>query len=208
MSTIRLSSMLRDARKKMGDVVYSKWKGINYTRGLSRPSGEPTEKQKSVRHAFGKLVKDWKQMNGVMHRSWAAYAGNKNLTGFNAFMGANAVLQKSGKPLELFSEMGVEPLMNFSASPGPAPGEIQCSFLHSEGPPGKHVTFFTQKKENGTADGKFRRYDGGAGTPSPFTVTGLEPGMEYFVYAVATEAAYPEATACSASESALCAAKA
>ncbi|MHB8089782.1 MAG: DUF6266 family protein, partial [Anaerolineaceae bacterium] len=190
MSTIKLNSMLEDVRKKMGTIVYSKWKGINYAKQWSAPTGDPTEKQQSIRSAFGKLVKDWKQMNGIMHLGWEVYAGNKNLTGYNAFIGANSANQKKGLPLQLFRETGEDSLMNFSAAPGAAAGEIACSFLRTDELAGRHVTFFTQKRVNGLAEGKFRRYDGGVDTASPFTITGLEAGQEYYVYAVVTDDAY------------------
>ncbi|TAL34418.1 MAG: hypothetical protein EPN93_11890 [Spirochaetes bacterium] len=190
----------------MGSVVYSKWKGINYARTYSKPTGEPTEKQQNIRNAFGKLVQDWKQLNGVMHLGWETYAENRNLTGFNAFIGANSANQKKGLPLRLFREMGEESLMNFTVVPGAAAGEISVSFLRTEEIAGRHVTFFTQKKVNGLAQGKFRRYDGGVDTAPPFTISGLEAGQEYFVYGVVTDSAFGTAAKASESDSAVCAA--
>ncbi len=208
MSKIELSAMLVDARKKFGDVVYTKWKGINIARRYTKPTGIATEKQVSTRSAFGKLVKDWKQLNGIMHLGWDIYAENKNLTGYNAFIGANSNNQKKGLPLELFRSTGEESLMNFSVVPGAAAGEISCTFLRTEEIAGKHITFFTQKKVNGIAQPKFRRYDGGVDTVTPFTITGLEAGQEYFVYAVVTDEAYGTATKNSEAETGSCIAKA
>jgi len=54
--------------------------------------------------------------------------------------------------------------------------------------------------------GEITMHGGGAGPVSPFTVSGLEPGMEYCVYAVVTNGAYDTATEVSQSKGLICSA--
>lgn len=180
--------------------VYYMRNGKTYIRKYSKTPNANTPAQQAVREAFSRVIAIWKKNSGLLRTTWDLYGKKKELTGFTAFIGANANLQRTGKPLVLFKEMGIEnEPENFAAASGGA-GEIVCSF---DGPAnGHHLSVFAQRKENGVADGKVRRFDAGAGVSS-FTVKGLEPGLEYFVYGVFTDAPFAEATISSASASAI-----
>lgn len=186
-----------------GFVYYSRF-GKTYIRPYKPKSGGDTPKQHAVREAFTSVVAIWKKNKGVLQTSWRVFAKKKNkMTGFNAFVGANAKFQRDGEPLKLTRALGIDDeLENFTAAPGGA-GEIVCSFEGSAN--GYHLAVYTQKKENGVAEGKIKRYDAGAGLTA-YTVTGLTTGEEYFVYGVFTDAPYAEATKVSASAGVLCAA--
>ena len=85
--------IIEDVRCKLGDIVFSKWKGTNYLRPYVKPTNPKTEKQMEVRNAFIRLVDNWKQVNGVLHKSWNNFAKGSNMTGYNAFIGANSIKQ-------------------------------------------------------------------------------------------------------------------
>ena len=97
--------------------------------------------------------------------------------------------------------MGEEILVNLTAAPGTSAGEIVCTFLPAE--EGCHITFFTRKEEEPGIKSPIMRHDAGADTVSPFTISGLEPGANYSIYAVVTDAEYDNALTVSQSVSAM-----
>lgn len=202
MSKIKLMSLVKENRGKLGDVIFSEWKGIPYVRDYVKTEDPNTPKQQEVRSAFTRLSKLWKSSNGVMCMSWDQYVDARKLsmTGFNAFIGANSKRERAGEPLELFRPMGEEPLADFAAEAGASSGEITCTFT----PPvnGSHITFFTRKVSGGGEIELLRKHDAGTGTASPYTITGLEPGAAYHVYGVVTDAAYDESAMVSSAVSA------
>ena len=176
--------------------VYYMRNGTTYIRKYTKARDVNSPAQQAVREAFSRVIAIWKKNRGLMRSTWELFGKKKDLSGYAAFIGANANALRFGKPLSLFKEMGIEDEPeNFAATAG-GTGEIVCSFEGDAN--GHHLTLFTQRKENGVADGKIRRFDAGSGISS-FTLKGLEPGMEYFVYGLFTDAPYAEATIASAS---------
>jgi hypothetical protein len=87
--------------------------------------------------------------------------------------------------------MGEEMLMNFTASTGANPGEISCEFLPVE--QDNHVILFARKVTEAGVRCDITRHDTGANPSSPYTITGLENGEQYHIYAVVTDAQYDAA---------------
>lgn len=203
MATIMFNPLVDDARRKVGRIVLSKWKHTNYARKYTMPGGVPSAKQLEIRSAFSILVEIWKSFNGVLHASWDKYAKNLdlNMTGFNSFVGKNSARLRNAEPLELFKESGEMPLDSLAAAAG-ASGSIVCAFTKPANSASKHVIFFSQKLINGKETAEIKRHEAGANPASPFTITGLEPGEAYLVYAVVTDNAYADAKTVSAALSA------
>lgn len=203
LAKITLPSYIKEGHGRMDDAVITKWKGVTLMKPYRKPSGV-SDKQAEVRMAFKSLVADWKYLGGIIQVSWEKSVAGMSLTGFNAFMGANVVRRRAGEPMELCPAMGEELLMNFAAAPGAAAGTVACSFL----PPvtGRHVTFFSRKVADAGLASEIRRHEAGASPVSPFTITGLESGAQYHLYAAVTDAAYDTAKTISASVAAVSAA--
>jgi hypothetical protein len=161
-------------------------KYVPYSRGS-------TPKQAEVRSAFSLLVTAWKIMGRLMQASWNLFSTGQNMTGRNAFIGANVTRVIAGEALELFKPMGEEPPASFSAQAGAAAGGITCSFTLPPGSVDKHLFIFTQLKDSGKGTGDIKRYEAGVNPASPFEIEGLEPGAEYFVYALLADDEYANA---------------
>ncbi len=146
MAKAELSVLLSDLRRRIGNVVFSKWKDTNYVREYVKYSTGNTEKQLAVRNAFSILVFTWKHGGSAMQATWANYAeiNNLNMTGFNAFMQANMSKVLGDEALELFKPMGENELLSLEADYDPPTGEIVCDFTHAESLADKHVIFFSQ----------------------------------------------------------------
>ena len=78
-------------------------------------------------------------------------------------------------------------------------GEIVCEVTYPPAFAGRHLTVFTRKRVNGVPVGIYARHDMGEAGASTVSVTGLEAGSEYSVYAILTNAPYTEAVTVSAS---------
>lgn len=210
MSKVKFNPIVESFQSAMGNLVYLDYDGEPFVRRRVIPSNPNTEAQRSVRDAFAMLSRDWKKFGRIIKAAWTASAKKsrkKRMRGLAAFIGANARKQRAGEPLELCPGFGEEPLSSFSAVPGSAAGSIDCSFTRSSSGEGKHLSLFVQKKENGHAGGDLTHISLGAGQMSPYTLTNLEGGASYYVYAILTDRAYEEASTVSASSAALSTAK-
>ena len=56
-----------------------------------------------------------------------------------------------------------------------------------------YSTIFARKEAEPGIKSQISRHDAGAGTVSPFTITGLETGAEYYIYPVVTDTEYDSA---------------
>ncbi|MBN2041374.1 MAG: hypothetical protein JW864_15140 [Spirochaetes bacterium] len=203
MSKVTLSPLITDVRNRMGNVVFSKWKDTNYVRQYSAHSRGSSERQLEIRDAFATAVLVWKSAGSTLHAAWDAYAEeqNINMSGYNAFIKANIGRILDNTAMELFKSTGENEPVSLSAGSGPASGEIICEFILPAGTEQRHVIFFVQRIIDGKPANSIAMYESGADPASPFSITGLEPGAEYHVYAIAADADYANAGNISAAAS-------
>ena len=193
MAKVTYNTLVKDIRCRLDNVVFSKWKDTSYVRPYRKPSNPRSPEQMKVRNAFLRLVKNWSEGDRLLHDGWEAYARGSNMTGYNAFIGANALLQKNGEPIQLFKSMGEARLLSFQARKGTNPGEIVCSTVPPAEFEEKHLTIFSQETTEGIATGSMTRHDMGPMKNDEYLITGLETGRKYFLYAVITDREYLEA---------------
>ncbi len=199
MAKIKTSIPFKGIRNTLEGLTYYERGEETITRAYKKQLDANTPKQRKVRAAFKEVLTLWKQIDGIVASAWKSHGARKRITGHTRFMGENANLVRLGRPLTLCLEFGMEGLSRLTAAPGDAAGEIVCEYGVIEGEERPYLTFYTRKKENGKPNGVLTRVDAGAADGGSFTLTGLEEGAEYQVYAVTTDAPYPEATMVSAS---------
>ena len=193
MPTIKLNPLITDIRNRMGSTVFSKWKGVNYVRGYVSQRDSKTEDQMKVRGTFSRLVGIWKGLGQAVQNTWTVFSSGTNMTGYNAFIAENFENMKADLALILSQPMDEEPVSGFSAASGASAGSIDCSF-QTPAEKGKQITLFAQQTAgtNGNGKSSLVRLETGQAT-SPVTMTGLEPGAGYRVYAVLTDGPYADA---------------
>jgi len=200
MPKITLNPLVTDIRNRMGTVVFSKWKGVNYVKEFTPVPDANTDAQKLVRGAFSSLVRSWKNLDSAIKESWNNYTKGKNMTGYNAFISRNFQSMKDDLELMVSMPMGEEPLRELTAAAGSSPGEIDCTCVPAV-PAGKTVIFFTRKNPSAGKNGVLVRHKTEASSPT-ITLDGLEPDSDYHVYAVVTDSQPGAAARVSASVSA------
>ncbi len=67
-------------------IVYSKWKGRQYTRKHTIPENPQSAKQVNVRTAFTLLITEWQGEDGAAQTIWDTYAKQFDLSGFNSYV--------------------------------------------------------------------------------------------------------------------------
>lgn len=103
--------------------------------------------------------------------------------------------------MELTRENGESPVLAMTAAPGTS-GSIACTFTLAPESVEKHLILAAQKLENGKPVGAIRIVDVGTNATSPYSITGLEPGVQYAVYAMMADNGCLLSTTISASISA------
>lgn len=79
-----------DASGKFGgSMVFSKWKGRNYSRQLVTPKNPKSAMQTGVRSMMKFLSQAWASIGSTPQGSYAADAASKQISPFNSFMGIN-----------------------------------------------------------------------------------------------------------------------
>jgi hypothetical protein len=82
--------MSLDASGTLADAVtFSKWKGRNYARQRVIPANPKSGPQTSVRAMMKALTQDWTNLSDASKATWAALAGETNISPFNAYISYN-----------------------------------------------------------------------------------------------------------------------
>lgn len=120
MPRVVLSGLLQDIRGSMGGSTFSAWKGLNYLRNKAVTVGNPqTPAQMGIRAQFGESAVMWTGLTDAQRALWEEYAQSLKVapgknpvvgdfglipnpsgaqSGFNAYIGANQILEGAGQP--------------------------------------------------------------------------------------------------------------
>ncbi len=178
-------------------ITYYIRNGKTHARKTTQPSNPNTPRQRLVREAFTTAIAVWKTLDEAIRAPWIMEAGKRKISGYNLFIGKNVPLLKSGRPMIISLEYGMQPPASISAE-GAASGEISCTVTRPEGDSSSHVTVFAvpvDRAENEAASHKAHILP----ENSSVTITGLVPGVQYFVYALTSDREYSEALSVSRS---------
>ncbi len=198
MSEFELNPMFLRMNRSLGDIVIYERDGKLYTRVKGKRKAAPSPAQLEIQETFARLCSDWSETGEIMRSSWYSYGEKKNMNGYNIYMKENFSKEKSGEPIRLFRQIGDTEPPEFTAS-GSGTGEIDCEFTIPANASTRHLHFFVKGKKDNVSEGEIRRYSAGKGAASPFKLTGLDSGGEYFIYAVLTDAEYTASKEVSAS---------
>jgi hypothetical protein len=195
MSEVKLNPMFLSMRKSLGDIVIYERNGKLLTRVKGKTSEVKSPAQVEVQAAFTRLADYWSELGDVIQLSWYSWGKKKKLSGYNAFIKENFSKERTGEPIELGKQLGeIEPPV-ISAVPG-STGEVLCTFSISPADSGSYIHFFIKQKDAG----EISRFSAGTGAVSPYAISGLVPGSEYFLYVVLTDGEFKASTEVSLSQ--------
>lgn len=108
------NGILGGGRNKVGPVIMSKWKSVDYIRAYAVPQNPNTQAQQSVRSKFAQLVSNAKQLLGsVIKPFWDPFYSTKS--GYNAFISANYNSLDSNNAFTANSRLSIGSLTNVVA---------------------------------------------------------------------------------------------
>jgi len=190
MAKVTLDTMLESINSRLGNVVYSEWKGIRYAKKYKKPKNANSDAQIAVRTAFKRVKTFWNPLPDAVKKSWDFHVKGKPLTGYNLFFKSNFESIKNEETIALSKSTGVTRVSNMTAEIN-ATGDISVNFVKSDN--AAFVSIFTQKI--GETDDNLvlvGRLD--IDTASmPVVLNGFDTAFDYNVYAVASDAPMNEA---------------
>lgn len=184
MAKIKFDTMLDEVNCKLGNVVYSEWKGVKYARKYKKAKDANSEAQVEVRTTFSKVSSLWKPLPQAFKNAWEFHVKGKPLTGFNLFFKTNHGFIKSDTSLQLSKSTGVTAPWNMTAIISAA-GDISVNFEKEAD--AAFVSIFVQKiGETDPLKYLVEKTDVSTAT-MPVVLHGFDAAGEYRVYAVASD---------------------
>ena len=183
MAKVILDTMLESVSSRLGNVVYSEWKGIKYAKKYKKPKDAGTVAQVEVRTTFSKAVVYWKPLPDAVKKGWEFHVKGKPMTGYNLFFKTNFTGIKNGETLKLAKGTGVTAPSNMVSEINSA-GDISVSFDMSDD--AAFVSLFVYKK--GETDMSLTVKTDVDTSSMPVVLSGFDPASEYGVYAIASNA--------------------
>jgi hypothetical protein len=173
--------LFADTRGKAGGVVASKWRGIPTVRSLVTPANPNTAAQQEQRTALAICVASWKSLLAAIQDAWNTYAAGSPLSGFNSFSSANVADERAGDWETLTPPAPSVPKhASFAAVTGALSGEISCTWANGTALDADKMQICVRQQE----DGQLVNQAEVNMSVHMATITGLEPGATYAVYAV------------------------
>ena len=98
----------QEARGGIGGLVYNTWRGINYVKTNTSPTGQGTELRLAAQAKLSQISKEWALLEDAERAGWNQYAidhpvtdwtgSPKRLTGMNWYVRCNVELARLGSP--------------------------------------------------------------------------------------------------------------
>lgn len=182
MARITFSPIIVEASGKVGDAVFSRWKGIPYIRSRVTPSNPQTAAQTAQREALANALTMWQSIKSWSKAVWDTYATGYALSGYNRYMDVNILKIKAPVAGVLTPANADFIKISAEAAAAGASGIITCTWTNDTGSDVTDKIYaFYRKSEVGSE--AYAWEDGGNAVPTDETlsVSGLTPGHEYEV---------------------------
>lgn len=145
MAKISLSPLVVDIRNKVADMVFSKWRGINYVRSRVVPSNPNTAAQQAVRNSLARCVDMYQGMQATIKAAWIYVASGKSYSGYNQMVSENRSKEEAATEITAAPTTDVASLATLSAATGSSATEIDVTFTPSPVPAGDKLQVFARK---------------------------------------------------------------
>lgn len=182
MSLVKFTPIVSDARGKIGDAVFSSWKGRAYIRTRVDPANPNTAAQQAVRNSLARCVELWQYLEEQVQNDWGDKALPYRYSGFNLNMSQNRADEQAGNLILLsYQHPDITPMTDFAAVTGVGvSGDIDCSWTD----PGQGAGYYAYvaTREVGTNIWVVQSKDTVLTSAAAVTLSGLNPAKTYDVY--------------------------
>lgn len=145
MARISLSPLVVDIRNKVADMVFSKWRGINYVRSRVVPSNPNTQAQQDVRNSLARCVDMYQGLQALMKAAWSYVASGKSYSGYNQMVSENRAKEQASTEITASPTTDVGSVTSLTATTGSGGAEIDIAFAPSPVPTGDKLQVFARK---------------------------------------------------------------
>lgn len=149
MAVITFSPLIVRARGKVGDTVFSSWKGISYIRSRVTPSNPRTTNQTKQRNKLKWSVLQWQSLATDIKLRWNEYASPYSRSGFNMWSKFNIPSELHVDDLQLRmtpANKDVAGPTDFAAVEGASAGEINCTWVEGLEGAGIYIEIYAFKE--------------------------------------------------------------
>lgn len=191
MGKVQFDPMFDNVRKRVGNYVHVKWKGMHIIRKYNPDRPPSTPAQIEIHNAFKICVSVWNHLPEKIKKSWKPLTAGRPVTEYNVFIGENSMKQRNGVPYLITPGSGLDNLTGYAVVSAAA-GQIEINFDPVTVPVNLTVILHKADAGKGTNEVVIKA-DVYSGT-RPVVITGLANGTEYFVYCIVTDHPYAAMT--------------
>lgn len=179
--------IISGARNKVGDAVFSIWKGIPYVRTRVIPHNPQSDDQMVVRNSLARCVPLWRSLEEQLKDVLDTYANDYQMSGFNWFISKNRVLEETYNAGYITPPNRViDAVTSLNAATGSS-GQINLTWADGSVGADYKVYVLYRKKAEALSDSAFTLFEKETTLVSEnaLTVTGLSSGAIYAVVVIA-----------------------
>jgi len=175
------SPLVSSMSGKTAGLVAASWKGRQYVRRHVIPANPNTAAQQAVRNSLARCVLLWRSL-AAFTKAWLdSYGADYRMSGYNVFMSKNRALEQVPSNLKPVPDNPHVPVpSDFTAATGAgASGDIDCTWTDDSPTDFDNCRIYARD----IAGNIFNAEIGPGSVLEAGTISGLEPGETYDVYA-------------------------
>jgi len=149
MAVITFGPMIIAASGKVGDTVFSKWKGRPYIRSRVTPANPKTALQIKQRTRLASAVFQWQQLPQDIKDRWGEYASPYAMSGYNKWCDVNIPHMwhaDDGSPLITPANKDLAGPTDFAAITGSSTKEIDCTWTEGYEAAGVYIEIYVMEE--------------------------------------------------------------
>jgi len=149
MARITFGPMIVAASGKVGDTVFSRWKGRPYIRSRVTPANPKTALQVKQRTRLTNAVLHWQNLPQDIKDRWGEYASPYAMSGYNKWCDVNIPAMwhaDDESPLITPANKDLAGPTDFAAVTGVATKEIDCTWTEGYQAAGVYIEIFAMKE--------------------------------------------------------------
>jgi hypothetical protein len=186
MARIGFSPLIVSASGKVGDTVFSRWKGRSYIRSRVTPANPETTDQVDWRARLAACVARYKELAADIKLRWDEYASPYQMSGYNQWVNYNNKgMEKAASPAPVYTPPNPDVAGPTDAAPvtGSGAGEIVVTWSAGKEGAGIYIEAIVMKQGAKYYDTALalKSHQAVLASVHSLTISGLTAGATYLV---------------------------